>query len=109
MDDSTDNFLALVGSYRVHPDDAPAFAEIAVRAVEQTVSKPGCLYFTIAEDVTKPGVFHLSEGWTDRAALDRQMASAEFAEIFEQASRLRILGRQVYIAEARGRTPLFFT
>lgn len=107
MTHSTDDFLALVGSYRLHPDDAPAFAKIARQCVEQTVTRPGCLYFTIAEDVSEPGLFHLSEGWADRAALDEHLASADFAEILDQAGRLRILGRQAYISEARGRIPLF--
>ena len=106
MNSSTDKFLALVGSYRVHPDDAAAFTKIAAQCVEQTVNKPGCLYFSISEDVSEPGLFHLSEGWTDRAALDKQMASAEFAEILEQAGRLRILSRKIYLSEAKGRTPL---
>lgn len=103
----TDSYLALVGTYTIHPDDALAFRAIAAQCVTETVQKPGCLYFTIAEDVAQRGVFHLSEGWADRAALDTHLASAAFAETVRRASQLRLLHREAYVAQAQGRTSLF--
>ncbi|WP_287833841.1 putative quinol monooxygenase [Acidiphilium sp.] len=107
MSEESGRFLALVGSYRLAPEDAPAFAEIARRCVALTVVKPGCLYFTIAEDVSVPGLFHLSEGWADRAALDAHLSSADFAAVLAEAGRLRVLGRTAFVAEASGRRSLF--
>jgi quinol monooxygenase YgiN len=101
------HYLVLVGRYEVDPQDSSAFASIAAQCVAQTTVKPGCLYFTIAQDVTNPGVFHLSEGWVDRAALDAHLASADFATIVEQVSRLRLRHREAYVSQATGRGSLF--
>lgn len=47
--------------------------------------------------------FHLSEGWQDQAALDKHSNSPDFKETLEQAMKLRILSRLIYVAEAKGR------
>ena len=79
MSSATDTFLSIVGTYRVDPADAAAFASIAAGSVPATVSKMGCLYYIASQDVNEAGVFHLSEGWSDKAALDaayKQVADA---------------------------------
>lgn len=103
MSMSTDSFVSVVASYKIDPGDAATFAKIAAESVTKTVSKPGCLYYTASEDVGEPGLFHLSEGWQDQAALDKHANSPDFRETLEQAMKLRILSRLIYVAEARGR------
>ncbi len=104
MSTSTDTFLSVVGTYKIHSEDAAAFTKNAVESVARTVKEPGCLYYTISEDVTEPGRFHLSEGWASKEALDVHAADPEFQASVEQARKLRILSRQIHVSESKGRT-----
>ena len=104
MSSATDTFLSIVGTYRVDPADAAAFASIAAGSVPATVSKMGCLYYIASQDVNEPGVFHLSEGWSDKAALDAHTSSADFQAMLAQAMKLRILSREIYLSHSQGRT-----
>ena len=99
-------YLAIVATYTMHPDDAKAFRDIATISVEKTINKDGCIYYYIGEDVRQPGVFHLSEGWRDRAAYDKHAASADHTKTIENALTLRITGREAYTSIAQGRVPL---
>jgi len=85
---------------------AAAFASIAAGSVPDTASKPGCLYYIASQDVNEPGVFHLAEGWADKAALDAHTSSPDFHAMLEKAMQLRILNREIYISESTGRTAL---
>jgi len=104
MSSSTDTYLSIVGTYRVDPADAAAFASIAAGSVPATASKPGCLYYIASQDVSEPGVFHLSEGWVDKAALDAHTSSPDFNAMLEKAMKLRILSREIYLSSSQGRT-----
>ena len=106
MTTNPEEYLAIVGSYTVHPDDAQAFKDIAADSVKATVEKDGCMYYKFGEDVLEPGVIHMSEGWRDRAAFDKHVASHDFAKTLELASALRITDREVHTSIARGRVPL---
>lgn len=84
----------------------------AVQAVEanttadldaQTVNKQGCLYYIASQDVKHPNVFQLTEGWASQADMDVHVASPEFKQMLEQAFKLRILRREIYISESKGR------
>ncbi|GAB3263661.1 putative quinol monooxygenase [Chitinimonas naiadis] len=100
----TTSFVSIVGTYQVDIQDVSAFAKIATESVAQTVNKRGCLYFLAAQDVARPGVFHLSEGWASQADLDEHIASPDFQRTLEQAFKLRILSREIYVSESKGRT-----
>ncbi|WP_417767028.1 putative quinol monooxygenase [Stappia sp.] len=104
MNSSADTYLSIVGTYRVDTADAAAFASIAADSVPATVNKPGCLYYIASRDVNEPGVFHLAEGWADKAALDAHTSSPDFHAMLEKAMKLRILSREIYISHSQGRT-----
>ncbi len=101
-----ESFISIVGSYEIDPLDVAAFAKIATESVEQTVKKPGCLYYIASRDVRKPNVFHLTEAWATQADLDSHGASPVFKNMLEQAFKLRILRREIYRSESKGRTLL---
>jgi len=103
---STERFISIVGSYEIDPLDVAAFTKIAAESVEQTVNKQGCLYYIASRDLQKPNVFHLTEGWATQADLDNHGASPVFKNMLEQAFKLRILGREIYLSESKGRTLL---
>ena len=104
MKNSSDSYLSVVGTYKVDPADAAAFAGIAAGSVLATASKPGCLYYIASQDVVEPGVFHLAEGWADKATLDKHGSSPDFQEMLAKAMKLRILSREIYVSDSTGRT-----
>lgn len=100
---SIDQFISIVGSYDIDSRDAAAFAKIAADSVEQTVNKHGCLYYIASQDLTQPNLFHLSEGWASQAALNDHVASRMFKNMLDQAFKLRILNREIYLSTSTGR------
>lgn len=100
------NFLSITGSYKSDPQDASAFASIATESMAKSVGKPGCLYYILSQDLTEPNVFHLADGWASQTASDEHLASADFRETLEEAFRLRILSREIYVSTSTGRTLL---
>jgi quinol monooxygenase YgiN len=98
-----ERFVSLVGTYEIDPLDAEAFAGIATASVDQIVSKPGCLYYIASQDLKQSNVFHLAEGWATQADLDAHLGSPDFLKMLEQALKLRIVRREIYLSESAGR------
>jgi len=99
-----ESFVSLVGTYEIAPLDAAAFASIATASIDQIVKKPGCLYYIASQDLKQPHVFHLAEGWATQADLDAHTASPAFLKMLEQAFKLRIVRREIYLSQSTGRT-----
>jgi quinol monooxygenase YgiN len=99
-----ESFVSLVGTYEIDPLDAAAFASIATASVDQIVNKQGCLYYIASQDLKQPTVFHLAEGWASQADLDAHLASPAFQKMLEQAFKLRIVRREIYLSASTGRT-----
>lgn len=49
--------------------------------VEATRAEPGCLSYSYGIDVGDPDLLHVSEQWTDDAAIDAHMAAPHMAEM----------------------------
>jgi quinol monooxygenase YgiN len=98
-----ESFISIVGSYEIDPRDVAAFARIATESVESTVNKKGCLYYIVSQNVKVPNTFHLTEGWATQADLQAHGASPTFKNMLEQAFKLRIVSREIYMSESKGR------
>jgi quinol monooxygenase YgiN len=86
--------LVINGTFRIHPDDAAAFAEIVRPHVIETAKSPGCRYYTLAIDVNDETVFHILEGWADRDSFDAHNRSPAFqATLRDVGARVRMLAR----------------
>jgi quinol monooxygenase YgiN len=101
---ATERFISLVGTYEIDPLDAAAFESIATASIDQIVNKPGCLYYIASRDLKQSNVFHLAEGWATQADLDAHIGSPDFQHMLEQALKLRIVRREIYVSESTGRT-----
>jgi quinol monooxygenase YgiN len=92
---STPHQVLMVITYDVHPDDHDAFRRIAGNHAAASGTYPGCVRFSVSEDVLDPNRFHLVEQWADQEHLDAHFASPAFqatsAAIKEQ---IRVLGFQ---------------
>lgn len=79
--------------YVVDAADIGAFKNVAARMVEHARRRPGCSFLNAAQDVSDPGTFHLTEGWSSEDALNARIGSEEFQAVLGEALRLRIRSR----------------
>ena len=64
------------GTFRIAAEDRQRFIELVRdHFLETAQATPGCLFYSCCADIADDGVFHLVEGWRDRAALDAHLAS----------------------------------
>ena len=72
--------LLIIGTIRLPADNLGAARPVMKRMADASRSEPGCVEYVYAEDVFDPGLIHVKEIWTDRAALDHHFATAHIAE-----------------------------
>jgi len=72
--------LLIVGTMRLPAENLDAARPAMRRMVEASRAEPGCLLYVYAEDLFDPGLIHVTEKWTDQAALDRHCTTAHLAE-----------------------------
>jgi quinol monooxygenase YgiN len=64
------------GTFEIAPADQPRFIAIVKGHLEETRREvSGCIYYSVALDIECPVRMHLIEGWSDRPALERHLAS----------------------------------
>lgn len=61
--------ILVVGTFRLPLENRAAALEAMARVTEATRAEAGCLSYAYAEDLLEPGLYRVSEAWTDRAAL----------------------------------------
>ena len=103
---STKPVVAVNASYTVHPDDIPAFSEVARKLAQAGRASPGCVYFQVAQDVEENSKFHLLEGWTSEAAAGDFNQSESFKELLGKAMSLRLLDRRGLKLDVSNAEPL---
>lgn len=68
--------MTLQGHIKVPQDRVKAVRTALPDHIRLTRAEPGCVRFDVIEDATQPGVFHVSEAFTDRAAFDAHQRRA---------------------------------
>lgn len=97
-DDSSHSLLVRT-TYRLHPEDADTFKDIAERIARDARLQEGSTFFLAAQDINNPAVFHLTEGWKSQQAVDEHFASDGFQRVLAEAQQLRIDDRTVTVFE----------
>lgn len=62
-------------------------------------AEPGCIAYAYAQDLLDPGLIHVAERWTDRAALAAHFASPHLAAWRAQFAGLGITERNLILIE----------
>ncbi len=95
------DFLLIVTTYRVHPEDTDAFKAINERMASDARRREGNRFLHVAQDIGNPAVFHLTEGWNDQQSIDEHIAGDDFQTVLAEAQKLRIEGRtaKLYAAD----------
>ena len=76
------------------------------RMISASRAEPGCLAYSYAQDVLDAGLIHVSEAWSDRAALDAHFRSTHIAEWRTRWSDLGIGERNLALYEAGEGAPI---
>jgi quinol monooxygenase YgiN len=72
--------IAVIGTFRF-PSEKGGEARTAMQAViAETLKEDGCHAYSYAQDVNDPGLYRVTEIWTDRVALDRHLAAPHMQE-----------------------------
>jgi quinol monooxygenase YgiN len=70
------------------------------RNVEATRAEQGCEHYSYAVDLVEPDLLHVSERWSDEAAIERHMASPHMGAFMAQvrASNVEAMSIKAYEA-----------
>jgi quinol monooxygenase YgiN len=68
--------IVVIGTFRLPVENAGAGRTAMARVIAASRAERGCLAYAYAEDVLEPGLFRVSEAWTDRAALSAHFETA---------------------------------
>jgi quinol monooxygenase YgiN len=71
--------IVMTGSFRLPPDNVEAARPHMAAVVKATQAEQGCLHYSYAEDVTDPGLIHVTERWTSHEMLDAHRAAPHLA------------------------------
>lgn len=71
--------IFITAKFRVRPEDADRWPQIAAEFTEATRSEPGCLWFDWSRSVEDPTEYVLVEAFRDEAAGGAHVGSAHFA------------------------------
>ncbi|TGQ82799.1 antibiotic biosynthesis monooxygenase, partial [Mesorhizobium sp. M8A.F.Ca.ET.208.01.1.1] len=75
------------------------------RMILASRAEPGCLHYSYAQDVLDAGLIHVSEAWSDRAALEAHFKSAHIAQWRASWAELGIGERRLTLYETDGGVP----
>ncbi|MDR3514759.1 MAG: putative quinol monooxygenase [Azospirillaceae bacterium] len=98
--------LLIIGTIRLPEGRLDSARPIMASMIEATRAEAGCLDYSYAEDILDPGLIHIAERWTDRAALDAHLLSAHMAKWRASGPSLGIADRNLSLYEAGEPQPL---
>ncbi|KUR72931.1 antibiotic biosynthesis monooxygenase [Novosphingobium fuchskuhlense] len=92
--------ILVMGSFRVAPEHIDALLPLARKVAVETRAEQGCIQYSYAQDIDDPALFHVSERWTDRAALAAHARSAHMAEWVKARAGLGFHDRVIWLYAA---------
>jgi quinol monooxygenase YgiN len=91
------------GTFRIAAEHRRHFIELVRHHfIDTAQSTPGCLFYSLSADITDETLFHLVEGWQDRAALDAHLASERLRLTRAQLAAVTMHDYHTVIYEVNG-------
>ena len=87
--------IVLIGHFRLPADKIEAAREPMARIIAASRAEAGCIKYAYAEDPADAGLFHVSEVWTDKQALDAHFATAHMKQWQADREKLGMLSREI--------------
>ncbi len=94
--------VVIIGHFRLPPESLDAACEPIARVVAATRSEPGCIKYAYAAEPGDPGLFHVSEVWESRAALDAHFATPHMKQWQAGRAGLGMLEREITLYTTSG-------
>ena len=91
--------LVIMGTVRIDPDRLDDARPAMERMIAASNAEPGCLDYAYAQDLLDPGLIHISERWTDRAALKAHSQSPHMGEWRKAISKVGVVERNLRLFE----------
>lgn len=98
--------LLIVGTIRLPAGKLADALPVMEAMTLASRAEPGCIEYGYAQDVLEPGLMHVKELWTDRAALEQHFASPHIAVWRAAWPDLGIHDRQLRIYEVGDPLPI---
>lgn len=92
--------IIVLGEFQFHPDDFETAKALAATLMQETVKEDGCMKYSFAADLTRPGCLQLSECWSDDAALTAHFLTPHILAYRKGLKPLRVISRVVRRYEA---------
>ena len=92
--------LVIIGTIRLPAEKLAEARPAMQRMISGSRTEPGCIDYSYAQDVLDSGLIHVTEVWSDRAALDAHFRSPHIADWRASWAALGIGERNLMLYEA---------
>ena len=92
--------LVIIGTIRLPAEKLTEARPVMQRMISGSRAEPGCIDYSYAQDVLDAGLIHVTEVWSDRAALDAHFRSPHIADWRASWAALGIGDRNLMLYEA---------
>ena len=92
--------LVVIGTIRLLAERLDEARPAMQRMISGSRAEPGCIEYSYAQDVLDAGLIHVTEVWSDRAALDAHFRSPHIADWRASWAVLGIGERNLMLYEA---------
>jgi quinol monooxygenase YgiN len=92
--------LVIIGTIRLPAERLDEARPAMQRMILGSRTEPGCIEYSYAQDVLDAGLIHVTEVWSDRAALDAHFRSPHIADWRASWAALGIGERNLMLYEA---------
>ncbi|MBV1918203.1 MAG: antibiotic biosynthesis monooxygenase [Sphingomonadaceae bacterium] len=87
--------IVVVGHFRLPADQVEAARTPIAQVIEATRAEDGCIKYAYSQDPEEPGLFHVSEVWSNRPALDAHFGAPHMMQWQAARAKLGILEREI--------------
>ncbi|ESY52535.1 MULTISPECIES: putative quinol monooxygenase [unclassified Mesorhizobium] len=98
--------LVIIGTIRLPAQRLDEARPAMRRMILGSRAEPGCIEYSYAQDVLDAGLIHVTEVWSDRAALDAHFRSPHIADWRASWASLGIGERNLMLYEAGEPKPI---
>ncbi len=97
--------IIIMGTVRLPEGAMEALLPAAETMMAASRAEDGCLHYVYAQDLLDPCVIHVSERWTDQAALDAHFQTAHMQVWRKALAAVKFKSRDLLAFEAGEGTP----
>lgn len=92
--------IIVTGTVRFGDGEIERLKDAMTRNIEATRAEAGCEHYAYAVDVADPNLLHVSERWSDDAAIERHMATPHMGEFMALVGAARVEAMSIKAYEA---------